>query len=150
MNIKIYSEIKVFTCSVCYHFSSVLSFIYVWLIRRKKYILLFYLQWWTWNIEISEIPILEAGICSLLMILGFVKPLTFVKAPGISVYNNSCVFVIYLLIYLLMQDIVKVNDTLMGKSHHVIEVVVCTLIPQPNIYCILVRLPRWKRTLNVI
>lgn len=32
-----------------------------------------------------------------LMILDFVKPLTFVKAPGISVYNNGVFVVICLL-----------------------------------------------------
>lgn len=34
-----------------------------------------------------------------LMILDFVKPLTFVKAPGISVYNNNGVFVVICLLF---------------------------------------------------
>lgn len=34
-----------------------------------------------------------------LMILDFVKHLTFVKAPGISVYNNNGVFVVICLLF---------------------------------------------------
>lgn len=43
-----------------------------------------------------------------LMILDFVKHLTFVKAPGISVYNNNGVFVVICLLL----NIVKFSDIL--------------------------------------